>query len=145
MRLRAILGAAAAVLVAVLPACEGTITPPVDTSRHLETLLLESPGQSLTQVQGLMTARLESQAMLYPADNIEKLESGRWTFTSKSGGIPGDTDAPFVAMVITPYGTNEGYYVIFFEDDSVMSHEWFTAYYANFIHQALGVLPTAVD
>ena len=144
MRLRAILGAAAtAALVMVLSACEGTITPPVDSGRHLETLIME--GQRLAEVQGLMTARLQSQTMIYPADKIEKLENGRWTFTSKSGGIPGDTDAPFVALVITPDSTNEDYYVIFFKDDGVMSHEWFTAYYANFIHQVLGILPTAVD
>jgi hypothetical protein len=127
----------------VLSACQGTITPPVDSASHLETLVSE--GQPLAQVLGNMTPRLESQTMIYPANGIEKQANGQWTFTSKSGGIPGDTDAPFLALVITPDTTNEDYYVIFFKDDRVMSHEWFTFYYANFIHQALGVLPTAVD
>ncbi len=52
-----------------------------------------------------------------------------------------------VMLTAYDYSTakKEDYYVIFFKDDGVMSHEWFTAYYANFIHQALGILPSAAQ
>lgn len=135
--------ATAAVLTVTLAGCTGTVTPPVDEARHLQELVLN--GQTVGEVKGLMTARLQTKLVIYPASEIVKKESGNWHFASKSGGVPGDTDAPYLAMVITPDRSSDDYFVIIFKDGGVMAAEWFTAYYANVIHQALGVLPTAAQ
>ena len=100
----------------------GTPTPPVDKVKHLKELVLV--GQTLDQVKALMTDRLQQAITIYPAKKIERDASGGWRFTAKEGLHPGDTDAPYLALIVPPDRQGgDDYYTIFFKDGAMTASE----------------------
>ena len=111
---------------------------PVDSNKHLQGFI--EYGQTLEQVQGLMTDTLKARMTIYPAQQIEKQANGSWTFKAFEGGKIGDTDAPFVALVIKPDPTNTKYLTIILQNGQVITSEWFSSTGAAIIHKILGNL-----
>jgi hypothetical protein len=107
----------------LLTGCGGTPTPPVDSIKHLQELV--QVGQTLDTVQELMTDALKDRMTIYPARDMEKQENGNWIFKAKEGGSPGDTDAPYLAIVIEPDPGSNMYFSVFLKDRQVMTVEWF--------------------
>ena len=143
MRHRAILGLAALAMTGLLfGGCAAR--PPVDDNVKLQELV--AVGQTIDQVMALMTPRLLAQAVVYPASNIVKQESGNWEFTAKSGGKEGDTDAPFVVIIVGPNQPGKEYLAVLFEDGVVFGTEWFSYSYAQVLHLLLtGQMEDAVS
>lgn len=135
MKRRLLVALGILVLIMAPAGCNGTPTPPVDRLTHLEQLVVS--GQSIEQVKGLMTPRLQLMAAFYPANLIQQKASGNWNFKAKEGGSQGDTDAPYVAMVVTPDAEGEQAYAVFFKDGSVIGDAWFSNEGANMIRKAL--------
>ena len=126
------------VITTTLAGCSGTPKPPVDTTRQLQELV--QVGQTLEQVEELMTEALKERATTYPAQSIKKQVTGNWEFQAKEGGIPGDTDAPYLAIVIEPDPASTSYLVVFFEGTTVTAAEWFDHTGAIVIRKLLGNL-----
>jgi hypothetical protein len=57
--------------------------------------------------------------------NITHRDDGKWEFTAKDGGSPGDRAAPFQVLVFTPSPIADPYYMIFFENEKVIGDGWF--------------------
>ena len=138
MKYRAFFCLVALLVIGTLFAGCGTPKPPVDSIKHLRDLVLT--GQTLEQVQDLMTDALKDRMTIYPAQNIEKQTNGNWKFEAKEGGNPGDTDAPYVVIVITPDPDNAQYFTVFLKDGKVTTTEWFSSTGAAIIHKLLGNL-----
>jgi len=114
------------------------VNPPVNSNKHLQGLI--EYGQTLEHVQGLMTDTLKDRMTIYPAQKLEKQANGSWTFKAAEGGEIGDTDAPFVVLVIKPDPTNTKYLTIFLQNGLVITSEWFSSTGAAIIHRVLGNL-----
>ena len=126
------------VMATLLAGCGGTPKPPVDTTTQLQELV--EVGQTLEQVQELMTDALKERATIYPAQSIKKQVTGGCEFQAKEGGSPGDTDAPYLAMVIEPDSGSTKHFAIFFQGRTVTASEWFDHTGAVVIHKLLGNL-----
>ena len=126
------------VVATLLAGCGGTAKPPVDTTRQLQELV--QVGQTLEQVQELMTDALKGRVTIYPAQSIKKQVTGDWEFQAKQGGSPGDTDAPYLAMVIEPDSGSTKYFAVFLEGRTVTAAEWFDHTGAVVIQKLLGNL-----
>jgi hypothetical protein len=100
-------------LIPVLISCSGTPTL-AKNSTELEWYVRE--GMTLDQVYALMTPELKAGSLIYPAQNIIHQPDGKWKFEPKEGGSPGDTDAPYQVLVISPTSAEEGFYMLFFKD-----------------------------
>ncbi len=122
----------------LLTGCGGTPNPPVDSIKHLQELV--QVGHTLDQVQELMTDALKDRMTIYPAQNIEKLASGNWAFKAQEDGSTGDTDAPYLAIVIEPDPGDNMYFAVFIKDRQVMAIEWFDYTGASVINIVLGNL-----
>jgi hypothetical protein len=121
--------------VVLLTACGGTPTPPVKKIAHLEQLV--GAGQSLEQVQALMTDELWEKATVYPLSMAELSENGNWQFKSKEDGTPGDTDAPFLVVIFLPEKTAGNSLAIIFENGAVVTTEWFSDFYTRVLRAGL--------
>ena len=130
------------VITTMLAACGGTPKPPVDTARQLQELV--QVGQTLEQVQDLMTDALEDRVTIYPAQNIKKQVTGNWEFQAKEGGSLGDTDAPYLILLIEPDPASTTYLAVFFEGKTVTAAEWFDHTGAVVIRKVLGQVLTSV-
>ena len=106
-----------------LVGCGGTPVPPVDTAKNLEKLIEKD--MTLNQVYDLMSIKLRDTTTLYPARSIEQKADGNWVFTSKEGGFAEDEEAPFHVLVFTPDPISADYYMVFFENESVIEEDWF--------------------
>ena len=126
------------VITAMLAGCGGTPKPPVDTTRQLQELV--QVGQTFEQVQDLMTEALKERVTMYPAQNIKKQVTGNWEFQAKEGGSPGDTDAPYLVLLIEPDPASTTYLAVFFEGRTVTAAEWFDHTGAVVIQKLLGNL-----
>ncbi len=109
-------------------ACSETTTPQsvpqlADTAENLEPQV--SNGMTLDKVYNAMTSELRNQSIIYPAQNIVRQADGKWQFTAKEGGSPGDIDAPFQVLVFIPSPIGDPYYMIFFDNEKVFHHAWF--------------------
>lgn len=138
MKYRTLFCLAALLVIGTLLAGCGTPRPPVSSTRHLQDLVLA--GQTLEEVQGLMADALKDRMTIYPAKSIEKQASGDWIFKAVEGGAIGDTDAPYMAIVIKPDPDNTKYFTIFLKDGKVTATEWFNSLGAGIIHKILGNL-----
>jgi len=118
-----------------LVGCEGTQVPPVDTAKNLAKLIEND--MTLNQVYDLMSIELRDTTTSYPAQNIEQKADGNWAFTSKGGGFAEDEEAPFHVLVFTPDPVGADYYMVFFENESVIGTAWFTAPDAAIIQSTL--------
>jgi|GEM_PF-2295529 len=121
---------------ALVTGCGGTPKPPVNSARHLQEIV--EVGQTLDEFQELMTDSLRERSTIYPAESVEKKASGNWSLKAKAGASIGETDAPYLAVVVKPDPDNTKYYTVFFKDGKVIDAEWFVSTYASFIHQVLG-------
>ena len=115
-------------LILFLGACRETTntqsTPQlVDTAEDLEHKISE--GMTLDQVYTLMTQELKNNPILYPAQDIYRQADGKWHFTAKDGGSPGDRDAPFQVLVFIPSPIGDPHYMIFFDNEKVFHDTWF--------------------
>ena len=106
-----------------LVGCGGTPVPPVDTATNLAKLIEKD--MTLNQVYDLMSIELRGTTTLYPTQNIEQAAGGDWVFTSKEGGFAEDEEAPFHVLVFTPDPVGADYYIVFFENESVIGDDWF--------------------
>ncbi len=106
-----------------LVGCGGTPVPPVDTAKNLAKLIEKE--MTLNQVYDLMSIELRDTTTLYPAQNIEQKAAGNWVFTSKEGGLTEDEEATFLVLVFTPDPVGADYYMVFFENESVIEDDWF--------------------
>ena len=122
----------------LLTGCGGTPRPPVDSIKHLQELV--QVGHTFDQVQELMTDTLKGRMTIYPAQNIEKQEDGNWIFKAKEGGSIGDTDAPYLAIIIEPDPGDNMYFAVFIKDRQVIAMEWFDYTGASVINIVLGNL-----
>ncbi len=125
MRLLLILMLPAIIL---LGACEKTTTSPStpQLAAIAEDLELQiNNGMTLDQVYNAMTPELRNQSIIYPAQNIVHQPDGKWKFTAKEGGSPGDRNAPFQVLVFTPSPIGDPYYIIFFDNEKVFHDAWF--------------------
>ena len=112
----------------LISACGETTTPQsvpqlADTAEDLESQVKN--GMTLGQVYNAMTPELRNQSIIYPAQNIVRQSDGKWQFTAKEGGSPGDIDAPFQVLVFIPSPIGDSYYMIFFDNEKVFHHAWF--------------------
>ena len=112
----------------LISACGETTTPQsvpqlADTAEDLE--LQVSNDMTLDQVYNIMTPDLRNQSIIYPAQNIVRQSDGKWQFTAKEGGSPGDIDAPFQVLIFIPSPIGDPYYMIFFDNEKVFHHAWF--------------------
>ena len=126
------------VVVTIHTGCGGTPNPPVGSIKHLQELV--EVGQTLDQVRDFMTDALKERMTIYPAQAIEKQESGKWTFKAKEGGSPGDTDAPCLVIVIEPDPGDNMYFAVFLKDSRVLTVEWFDYAGVFVINTVLGNL-----
>jgi hypothetical protein len=94
-------------------------------------------GQSLEDVQASMSDDLKARATIYPAQKIAKQDSGNWVFTAKKDGAAGDTDAPFLVLLIAPETAGESSLAILFEDEAVMASEWYDVTSTSMLKKAL--------
>ena len=122
----------------LLTGCIGTPSPPVDSIKHLQELA--QVGQTFDQFQELMTDALKDRMTIYPAQVIEKQESGNWTFKPKEGGSPGDTDAACLVIVIEPDLGDNMYFSVFLKNKQIIAVEWFDYAGAFAINTVLGNL-----
>ena len=122
----------------LLTGCGGTPSPPVGSIKHLQELV--QVGHTLDQVQEMMTDALKDRTTTYPAHEILKQESGNWTFKAQEGGIIGDTNAPYLAIVIQPDPGDNMYFAVFLKDSQVIALEWFDYTGASVINIVLGNL-----
>ncbi len=106
-----------------LGGCGGTPVPPVDTAKNLAKLIEKE--MTLNQVYDLMSIELRDTTTLYPARNIKQKADGNWVFTSKEGGFAEDEKATFHVLVFTPDPVGADYYMVFFENESVIEDDWF--------------------
>jgi len=134
MKYRAFFCLVALLIIGILAAGCGT-NPPVNNTKHLQDLV--QAGQTLEQVQELMTDTLKDRMTVYPAKNIEKQATGNWTFEAKEGGSPGDTDAQYLAIVMKPDPANNKYFTVFLKDGKVTTTEWFGSTGAAIIQRIL--------
>ena len=118
-----------------LVGCGGTPVPPVDTATNLAKLIEKD--MTLNQVYDLMSIELRNTTTLYPAQNIEQKAGGDWAFTSKGGGFAEEEEVPFHVLVFTPDPVGTDYYMVFFENESVIGTAWFTAPDAAIIKKTL--------
>jgi len=128
-----------------LSACSETTTPQsmpqlADTAEDLE--LQVNDGTTLDQVYNAMTPELRNQSIIYPAQNIIRQADGKWQFTAKEGGSPGDIDAPFQVLVFIPSPIGDPYYMIFFDREKVFHHAWFEYEVATGIQKLLWTTET---
>ena len=120
----------------ILAGCTGTPTPPVDTAKNAAKLIEED--LTLDEVYALMTTRLKETTTLYPALGIEQQADGNWQFRSAKDGLPEDADVPFHALIFIPARSGGKYYMVFFEDGSVIGDDWFSYSRAALIKLTLG-------
>jgi len=121
----------------LLTGCGGT-SPPVGSIKHLQELV--QVGHTFDQVQDFMTDVLKDRMTIYPAQEIEKQEDGNWIFRAQEGGSIGDTDAPYLAIVIQPDPGDNMYFAVFLKDSQVIAMEWFDYTGASVINIVLGNL-----
>ena len=107
----------------------------VATAEDLE--LQINNGMTLDQVYNAMTPDLKNQSIIYPAQNIIRQPDGKWQFTAKEGGSPGDTDAPFQVLLFYPSPIVDPYYMIFFDNEEVFHDAWFEYEAATSIQKLL--------
>lgn len=127
---------AVSVVGTLLTGCNQTPTPPVDKAEDLEKLV--EIGDTLEYVQSLMTDYLTQRTLIYPAASAEKKENGAWSLKAKEGGRFGDTDAPYVIMLVSPTRSGGTYYTIFFHDSTAFAIEKLPNQYIYTINQTLG-------
>ena len=119
----------------LLVSCGGTPLPPVDTAQDIAKLIEKD--KTLDQVYDLMSIELKDTTTFYPAQNIEQKADGDWVFTSKGGGFAEGEEVPFHVLVFTPDPVGANYYVVFFENESVIGDDWFTYSSAAIIKKTL--------
>ena len=117
-----------------LVGCEGIPVPPVDTAKNLAKLI--ETDMTLNQVYDLMSNELSDKTTLYPTQTIEQ-KADDWVFTSKGGGFAEDEAVPFHALVFTPDQVDADYYMVFFENESVIGDDWFSYSSAMIIKNTL--------
>jgi len=137
MRYRALAGLVLLVMVGtVLGGC-ATADPLLDLSEQLAT------GQTIIQVQGLMSPEVLARATIYPAKRLRLEPTGNWTFTAQEGGAAGDTDAPFQVMMVGPAEAGTNILTILFDDNSLVASIWYAAAEASTLASSL--TPRATD
>ena len=72
-----------------------------------------------------LAPQLKNSSVIYPAQNIVRQSDGKWQFTAKEGGCPGDLDAQFQVLVFYPSPITEPYYIIFFNNQIIIHDAWF--------------------
>jgi len=138
MKHQALLFGALVTVVGMLLAGCGAPRPPVDSARDLQEVV--EVGQTLDQVLDLMREDLRQRVTIYPAETIEKKQTGNWSFRAMESGEIGDTDAPYVALVVKPDPDHNKYFAVFFKEGKVIAGEWFVPAAAAVIHNVLGNL-----
>ncbi|MBL7062486.1 MAG: zinc ribbon domain-containing protein [Dehalococcoidia bacterium] len=111
-----------------------------DSADELE--LRVNNGMTLDKVYDAMTSELREHAIIYPAQNIVRQADGKWQFTAKEGGSPGDIDAPFQVLIFYPSPIGDPYYMIFFDNEKVFHHAWFEYDVATAIQKLLWTTET---
>jgi len=111
-----------------------------DSADELE--LRVNNGMTLDKVYDAMTSELREHATIYPAQNIVRQADGKWQFTAKEGGSPGDIDAPFQVLIFYPSPIGDPYYMIFFDNEKVFHHAWFEYDVATAIQKLLWTTET---
>ena len=105
--------------------CIGGIPePPVDTARKAAKLIQQ--GMTLEQVYDLLDTTLRDKTTLYPAQDVEKSDTGNWKVVSKEGGFAEGEETPYQILVFTPDKGSDKYYMVFFKDDVVIDSDWFS-------------------
>ncbi len=123
MRYRALAGLVLlAMLGTMLAGC--TDSAGTDAMLKLEGELVD--GQSLSEVQALMSDELKARATVYPAEEMKKVASGDWVFTAKEDGAAGDTDAPFQVMLVAPELVSASTLAILFDDKILVESLWWS-------------------
>lgn len=131
----------------VFTGCGGTEQPPsssgsfANTPDELEVMIGGS--MTLDQVYTLMTQELKNNSILYPAQDIYRQTDGKWHFTAKEGGSPGDRDAPFQVLVFIPSPIGDPHYMIFFDNKNVFHDAWFEYDAATSIQKLLWTTETS--
>ncbi len=118
-----------------LVSCGGTPLPPVDTAKDLTELIKKE--MTLNQVYDLMSIELRDTTTLYKAQSIAQKADGNWVFTPKEGGFAEDEEVPFHVLVFTPDPVGADYYMVFFENESVIEDDWFIYSFAVIITRTL--------
>ena len=113
----------------------GTPKPPVDTAGKAAKLVQQ--GMSLDEVYALLKTPLRYKTTLYPARNVEKSDTGKWKVSSKEGGFAEDEEVPYQALIFQPDPSRQDYYMVFFEEGTVIGSEWFAYSGANVIIKVL--------
>ena len=96
----------------------------------------------LAQLYAAITPELKNGSVIYPAQNIIRQSDGKWQFTAKEGGSPGDLDAPFQVLIFYPNPISDPYYMIFFDNEKVFHHAWFEYDVATAIQKLLWTTET---
>ena len=116
--------------------CIGGIPePPVDTARKAAKLIQQ--GMTLEQVYDLLDTTLRDKTTLYPAQDVEKSDTGNWKVVSKEGGFAKDEEAPYQVLVFNPDKPGGDYYMVFLKEDLVIDSAWFSYLGANVIIRVL--------
>jgi len=104
---------------------QNTPTTPtlLSTPEELETIITD--GMTLLKVYASMTVELKNSSIIYPAQDIHRQSDGKWSFTAKDGGSPGDTDSPFQVLIFIPKSLVAPHYIILFENKRVFHDAWF--------------------
>ena len=115
------IGIILAVVVIPIVLCNSP-TEPAEDSIRLE--LIVEDNMTLDEVYNLMVPELKNAALIYPALDITEIADGRWEFEAKANAEPGDTDAPYLVLVVFPqkptYDDTEGFYILFFKDEKLI-------------------------
>jgi len=115
-----------------------TPTPTPELANTLEDLeLIIINDMTLAQLYAAITPQLKNNSIIYPAQNIVRQSDGKWQFTAKEGGSPGDLDAQFQVLVFYPSPITEPYYMIFFNNQTIIHDAWFEYEIATSIQKLL--------
>ena len=122
------------------PAPTPTLTPTptpelANTLEDLELIIVND--LTLDQLYAAITPQLKNSSIIYPAQNIVRQSDGKWQFTAKEGGCPGDLDAQFQVIVFHPSPITEPYYIIFFNNQIIIHDAWFEYEAATSIQRLL--------
>ena len=142
-----------AIVMLTLGACESAPTPApspapapappapapapelANTLEDLELIIIND--MTLDQLYAAITPQLKNSSVIYPAQNIVRQSDGKWQFTAKEGGCPGDLDAQFQMLVFYPSPITEPYYMIFFNNQIIIHDAWFEYEAATSIQKLL--------
>ena len=123
MKKKILIAIGIAIVIIIIPVilCSSP-TEPAEDSIHLE--LIVEDNMTLDEVYNLMVPELKNAALIYPALDIAEVADGRWEFEAKANAEPGDTDAPYLVLVVFPqeqaHDDTEGFYMLFFKDEKLM-------------------------